>query len=136
MTVALESARLFIDTYEPGENPVSRILVWDHRVIAVGHSQNKAACVAISAAIQTAAAIGRSLRCVDLVEMYKSTHDEPVYDVVFTAGQRARRIIAGLVATFAGIAKTADGDQPGSAMEFCDHRKKIPEPVAFQDART
>lgn len=121
-----ERLKSFLDSYEPGENPVSRVLVWDHRVMVVGHSANKAACVAISAAIQTAAAIGRSLRCVARVELYQTTNEEPVYDVIFQEGQRARRIVAGVMASFAGIAKQSENGDHGSAMLLSDHRKNIP----------
>lgn len=121
-----ERLKAFLDTYEPGENPVTRVLVWDHRVLVVGHSANKAACVAISAAIQTAAAIGRSLRCIAKVELYKTTNEEPVYDVIFQEGQRARRVIAGVMASFAGIAQQSERGQVGSAMLLSDHRKHIP----------
>lgn len=119
--------RGFIDAYEPGESPKSHILIFDNRVIVIGHSKNRAACVAISAAVQTCAAIGRALRAVQSVELYQSTNDQPVYDIVFAMGQRSRRIIAGLVASFAGIARESRNPETGEeTMLLSDRRTVIP----------
>lgn len=124
----VKSLQSFLESYEPGENPVTRVLVWDHRVIVTGHSANKAACIAISAAVQTAAAIGRSIQCVQSVELYATDKtQEPVYDIVFLPGRRSRKVIGGLMASFMGIAKTSEGDNPGSAMLVSDHRKIKPQ---------
>jgi len=116
----------FLDNYTPGEKAAAHVMVWDHRVIVVGHSHNQAACVAMSSAIQTTAAIARALRTAESVELYKTVHGEPVYDIIFKQGKRSRLIVAALLSSFAGIAKTAD-KTPGDAMVLTDHRKLIPD---------
>jgi hypothetical protein len=114
-----------------GADGISRILVWDHRVMVVGHSANKAACVAISAAVQTAAAIARSFVLVENVSLYNNANDEPVYDVQLLDCEHSRQLLAGLMASFAGIAKTAEGPNRPRAMMVSDHRQRIPEKVEF-----
>lgn len=113
---------------------ISRILVWDHRVMVVGHSANKAACVAISAAVQTAAAIAKAQILVERVDLYQNTNDEPVYDVQLLDCDTSRRIVAGLMASFAGIAKTADSPTRPRSMLVSDHRTQIPEKIDFESA--
>lgn len=120
-------AKDFLDSYQPGENPQTHVLLYDSRVLVVGHSANKAACVAISAAVQTCAAIARSLRCVKSVDLFENENKEAVYDIQFAEGQRARRIIAGLAASFAGISRTSKNPETGEeALLLSDQRKLIP----------
>ncbi len=139
----------FLDSYEPGDNPSSHVLAWDSRVMVIGHSNNRAACIAISSAMQTAAAIARSLSCASRVEMYRSTKDQPIYDIVFITGKRTRNIIAGLLASLAGVARSArglpvkkaesDADEPVECTDvvvFSDHRTRIPNaPSTFEGDR-
>lgn len=113
---------------------ISRILVWDHRVMVVGHSANQAACVAISSAIQTTAAIAKAQLLAERVDLYQNTNDEPVYDVQLLDCDTSRRIIAGLMASFAGISKTAESPQRPRAMMVSDHRTQIPEKIDFGSA--
>jgi len=144
----------FLDSYEPGENPQSHVLAWDARVMVIGHSRNTAACIAISSAMQTAAAIARSLCCASKVEMYRSTKDQPIYDIVLVPGKRSRNIIAGLLASLAGVARTARGlpqranDAPAAGepetgptpvgddvIVFSDHRTRVPHDAADFEGR-
>lgn len=117
-----------------GADGISRILVWDHRVTVIGHSANKAACVAISAAVQTGAAIARAFMLAETVRLYNNANEQPVYEIVLLEGDHSRRIIAGLMASFAGIAKTAEGPNRPRAMLVSDHRTMIPEKIDFSDA--
>jgi hypothetical protein len=129
----------FLMTYEPGDNPVSRILVWDHHIMCIGHSKNQAACVAISSVLQTMAAIARSLRCAERVDKYKTDNkaQEPVYEIVLIQGKRSRKIIAATVASLAGVARTAEaGKEAGSVMQLSDHRKMIPDAESATSPRS
>lgn len=124
------NVKYFLDSYEPGENPVARVLAWDHRLMVVGHSANRAACVATSAVVQTIAAVARNLHSAQKVQRYETEKGEPVYDIVLREGARSRKLIAAALASLAGVAKTAERDNPGSAMELMDHRKTIPNAAA------
>lgn len=133
----------FLDNYEPGENPTSHVLVWDSRLMVVGHCANTGACIAISSAMQTAAAIARALCCAERVEMYRSTKDQPIYDVVLVPGKRSRNIIAGLLASIGGVARTCKGmgtkteptEEPAPLIVFSDHRTRIPHDAADFEGR-
>lgn len=116
----------FLNSYEPDpEKPTTHILVWDHRIMVVGHTKNQAACVAISAAVQTIAAAAKALKCAMTVELYRSTKDQPVYDVVLVEGKRSRLLIAAVLSSLFGIAKTAGGSEK-AGMILSDQRKNVP----------
>lgn len=140
----------FLDNYEPGETPTSHVLVWDSRLMVVGHCKNTGACIAISSAMQTAAAIARALCCAERVEMYRSTKDQPIYDIVLIPGKRSRNIIAGLLASIAGVARTCKGmgtkaepsldesvptEEPAPLIVFSDHRTRVPHEAADFEGR-
>lgn len=111
----------FVDQYAPPpeDHPYTRVLIGDAEIRCVGHSKNKAACVAISAVVQTTAGIGKELECVTEVVLDDSDRAQPIYSVNFVPGPVAVRVINGFVRAIAGIEKTA----PGSLRVY-DSRKR------------
>lgn len=122
--------------------------------MVIGHCANTGACIAISSAMQTAAAIARALCCAERVEMYRSTKDQPIYDVVLDPGKRSRNIIAGLLASIGGVARSCKGmgaktvpsldgesgmsvptEEPAPLIVFSDHRTRIPHDAADFEGR-
>jgi len=112
------------DNYQEPTDPAkfkTRCLIGDSEVTIIGHSKNRAACIAISAAAQTMAAIGKQFECVEEVVLERGEHTEPLYRVYFIPGPASDRCIFGLVVSMAGIERTA----PGS-LEVHDGRKRKP----------
>lgn len=102
--------RPFVEAdYKPDpEHPQTRVVLSAERVVVIGHSENRAACVAITAAVQAFAAIAKALGEVKNVELDEKGK-EPVYDVVLRGGPTSTACINGLLATFMGISKQAPG---------------------------
>lgn len=110
----------FIDKYQAptsDKKMKTRVVLSESRVVAIGHSANRAACVAISAAVQTLAAIAKNLGCAEEVSLEQGL--EPIYTIQFQAGELASACIEGFVVSLAGIEQTA----PGS-LEVHDARKR------------
>jgi hypothetical protein len=101
----------FVDQYAtpPDTHPATRVLIGDTQIMCIGHSANKAACVAISAAIQTTAAIGKELECVTEVTLDDSDRSQPIYTIGFVPGPVGARLTAGFLRSIAGIAQKAPG---------------------------
>ncbi len=106
--ISLDDRRLIKAKEARAENPQSRIVVTDSRVLVVGHSGNQAACVAVTAAVQTFAAIAQKLGIAESVTLNEEG-PEPSYDVKLAAGDQAEKCIAGVMFAFYGIAKQAPG---------------------------
>ena len=102
----------------------TKIVVTDSRVVVCGHSVNKAACVAVSVAIQTFA------YTVAMLDMMACPVDRdetiPFYDVQLKESTESRAAIVGLMMAFRGIAETCPG-----ALVLADNRRiVVPAPSA------
>lgn len=100
----------------------TQVIVTDSRVLMRGHAENKGACIALSAAIQTFAYVACNLGL-----LAASVEIDPVAgtaDVRMIDDERSRGAISGLMAAFYGIASQV----PGSVV-LSDNRKQRPEPL-------
>jgi hypothetical protein len=104
----------------------TKIIVTDRDVIVHGHSKNKAACVAVSAAIQTFAYVAGMLSLLDQPPDFDPA--VPRYRVHLEDSLSARKAIVGLVSAFAGIGKNATG-----SLLFADNRRTFDAAQAIID---
>jgi hypothetical protein len=95
----------------------TRVLLTDARVVMIGHSSNKAACIAISTAVQTFARIMAAQAL--LAEPVQMKPEEPRYDVLLVDAVEVRRAIAGLHAALVAIARECPG-----MLLVADNRKR------------
>jgi hypothetical protein len=89
--------------------------------MVIGHSTNKAACVAITAAVQTFANIANQL-CLLAKDgrLENGTEEsEPLYEVQLIPGEQTAAVLDGVVASFRGILSVVPG-----CLEIADARKR------------
>jgi hypothetical protein len=118
MRVAVDAESPTQETATVAEQQVTKVVITDRDVIVYGHASNKAACVAISAAVQTFANVAGMLKLLDRAVDFEP--EAPRYHVHLEDSLQARRAIVGLMAAFARIDKTCPG-----AMLFSDNRQKL-----------
>ena len=98
---------------------ITRIVITDERVIMQGHSWNKAACVALSASVQTFTRVAGALGL--LAEPVEQNAETGFVDVRLVPALPARAALTGLVAAFHGIATQCPG-----TIEVADQRREGP----------
>lgn len=99
----------------------TRVIVTSDRVLVIGHSVNKAACVAITAAVQTFANIANHLGLLPVdgrLEM-GTDESEPLYELNLTPGEQTHAVLDGVIASFRGILSVVPG-----CLEIADARKR------------
>lgn len=93
------------------------IVVTSQRIVVSGHSSNKAACIAVTAAVQTAARIANRLGVLEEAPRLEEG-EKPLYDVYMRACEQTDAVVAGAFDAFEGIESVV----PGS-LEIQDVRK-------------
>jgi hypothetical protein len=110
------------------ESPTSqtKVLVTDRDVIIIGHATNKAACVAVSASIQTFARVAGMLSLLSQPPQMDS--EKPLYHVRLVDSLDGRKAIVGMMASLAGIAQQCPGQ-----IVFSDNRRTLDAAQAIID---
>ena len=104
----------------------TKVVVTDARVLVVGHSESKAACIAVTTAVQT---FGRILAVQGLLERRIQCNPEiPGYEISYKDSDLARQAVAGLLDAFSEIAKACPGSMVVSDSRTVDFELPAPPP--------
>lgn len=113
-------------------DPKIQVVVTDARVFVSSHCWNTAACISVTATVQTVARV-LAFQALLTAPVELTQGDRPTYDIQYKPELLARQAIAGLVSSLAGISRT----HPDTIM-FSDNRQttdvEVPLPPSMDDS--